>query len=646
MCGIAGILGNSQQEKDLFFLQKMMRSLDHRGPDGRGHYIDENSGALLGHTRLSILDLSDSGKQPMISADGRYVLTFNGEIYNYLELKKKYFSHLHFHSSTDTEVLLQGLVHFGPSFVSQLNGMFAFCFYDRLEKKAYLVRDRLGVKPLYYTLMGGKRLIFSSELKSLLQYPQIKREIDVEAFALFLRMGAVPAPWSIIKNVKKLPAAHMLTFSFTGQVSLSRYWEVPLSSATAAHSQKILREKTAETLENAIKRRLRSDVKVGSYLSGGVDSTLITALSVKLQGKSFETFSTGYDAGPKFAKFNEDSILAQKTAGNLGIKNHQLFIGRSHEFKQAILKSIYYRDEPDFAANNVAQYMLSHFVSQLGHKVILDGTGGDEIFLGYGRFLKDKKLDLAQKIPSAFWHALSYLRPALLENQSGLYSRLALPRYCAQRMLSWIQFREQDECAELLESRYAPYAGVLNEHVTNLMHGKTFADNREAMSYLELSLNLPEVLNASYDRMSMANSVEVRSPFMDVELVELAMSLAPEQKIYGGRSKALLKDSFPSAILPDQIKNKVKSGWTSPVNHWVKNLFRADIEKELHELKNFPLFNPRAFEKHFTIRRGEDLSKLWSLYVFKKWWDLYIEEAQEELTQTSTFKDEAHTYLQ
>lgn len=596
MCGIVGF--NFKNEK---LVKEAAELLNHRGPDQEGFYIDEQ--VSLGHKRLSILDLSEKGKQPMSSADNNYVIVFNGEVYNFQEIRENLQNLGHtFTSQTDTEVVLHSYIEWGNDCVNRFNGDFAFCIYDKKKKIFYLARDRFGFKPIYYYLSNGK-FIFSSELKVLLR-AGIPREIDKKALKHYLFFGFTPSETSIIKGVKKLLPAHYAVFSLENKsvAGQKRYWQTTFSNKIKSVD---IQDEVYKLLDDAVKKRMIADVLVGAFLSGGIDSSIICYL-MKQYNKELKTFSIKFD----YDDFNE-SKWARIVADNLGTEHHEIKFG-AKDVKKFIPDLMYSFDEPFGDPSMIPTFLVSK-VAREHVTVCLSGTGADELFIGYPRYKEFLRLNQLNKLPPFFQKALVHIyllknkdRAGKLKqlfkgknNKSALYLKLFSYLYRDDKELG----QSVDDFPEL--KKYFKYP----EDLHNVL-------NFDQNEYIPNNLLVKE------DRATMAVSLEGRVPFLDHELVEYVNNLDLGVKFRKHEMKHLLKKIFKDK-LPHEILYRKKHGFGVPLKHYFRNELKEFAYDQLFNFNNFDYYDKdnlrTMWNKH---QRGEsDYSHLfWILISFNMWY--------------------------
>ena len=616
MCGIGGFWG----EGDATTLERMTTALARRGPDDCGTHVEERLG--LAHTRLAIIDLSKGGHQPMTSATGNTTIVFNGEIYNYRELKKQVSGYA-FRSESDTEVILAIFEHEGPKSFERLNGMFAFALFDHRSQKLYLVRDAMGKKPLYWAIFDGT-LIFGSELKALMQHEKFKKEIDPAAVRMYLTYECVPTPYSIFKGVKKLEAGGYVKFCPTEGSHENVYWNPTRETNRISFDE--AKDELDARLRMAVERRLIADVPLGIFLSGGIDSSTIAWYAQNVSQAPIKTFSIGFTD-----KDFDESTYATMVAQHIGVEHTMEFF--SAERCIDLIPEVYaYLDEPIADASALPTYLLSAFTRKYV-TVALGGDGADELFAGYPTFQAEKIFELYRRVPQA-------LRAGILEplihslpvrhSYFSLDFRLkkflegvhAPPRYRHQH---WLGAFSDEEATTLLKKElgetHSPY-----EHLDQFFRDHSNKGeflNDILWSYLR-TYCMDQVL-AKVDRMSMAHGLEVRAPFLDAEVVTFVQNLPYEYKFKGLTGKYILK-KLMHGRLPSGILNRRKRGFAIPVGRWLQSelrpLMREILSKERLAKSGFfeSAIVERLMDEH---ERGlaDHRKKLWTLLVFQLWYD-------------------------
>jgi len=628
MCGIAGFTqfkntpGSSSK-----LIETMIKTIEHRGPDAQGYF--ETQSVALGHARLSIIDLSELGKQPMHSACGRYTVVFNGEIYNFQTLRAELEQAGYpFKSHTDTEVILALYSQQGPEAVTQLNGMFAIAFWDNLTQTLTLQRDRIGKKPLYYTHFNDE-LIFASELKSLLCYPGIERRIRPDTVYDFFAYQYVPDPKSIFENIYKLPPAHSLVFEKGKNPALQRYWKTSFSDRSD-HSLESAKPILYETIKNATERRMISDVPLGAFLSGGIDSSLVVGLMAQT-GQRVTTCTIGFDD----KKYNETEFAAI-VAKQFNTDHHEFTVQQS--VRDQLESIAQYFDEPFADPSLVPTY----FVSELARQrvtVAIAGDGGDEIFAGYSKYVTDwQENRIRNRLPRLSRKALGFMAPLLrqlpnriLRKAGSLMHSLSLDPanafYVTNSFLDeyvWQALINTETRRQLQD--YHP-SDITRRHY----HQADGPDHLSKILYTDMNTYLPGGILVKVDRMSMAHSLEVRAPLLDYENIEFANSLASELKFHHGEKKYILKETFKS-LLPHEILYRKKMGFSTPLASWLRHeLKQLATEKFFNNQAGiYQYFNRPAVEKLWEQHQHKQFdhsSILWSLLMFELWWQTYMVNA-------------------
>jgi len=624
MCGIVGFVSSQQNKK--IILEKQLKILYHRGPDAQSQYIDDN--IALGHTRLAIIDIENAA-QPMKSLDERYILVFNGEIYNYLELRKHLISKgMKFKTYSDTEVLLNMYIFYGKECVLKLNGMFAFAIYDKYEKLLFLARDHFGIKPLYYTCKNNN-FIFASEIKAILQYPGIKAEIDKESLNEYLTFQMMLKKHTMFKNIHSLePGTYM--YVKNGQIAeKKKYWDFDYS-IDDSKSEEEYTEELLQLLENSMKMQIRSDVPVGAHLSGGIDSSLVSTFAAKNYMGNFHTFSGGFKDSEEF----DETHYAKIVHKSINSIHHEIF-PNSKDFVDTFENIIYHMDYPEAGPGMFSQYMVSKLASQ--HvKVVLGGQGGDEIFGGYTRYAiayleqalkgaifetseEGKHLVTLQSIVPNMAQLKNYV-PLLKEQfKDGLFDPMDERYYrMINRSHNLHKIYNQDLISSFEEEQLLDkFKQVFNHPETKSYFNK--------MTHFDLKTLLPALLHVE-DRVSMAVSLESRVPMLDYRIVELASKMPPAMKFSGGKTKAMLINAVKN-ILPREIVNrKDKMGFPTPINNWLAGdlkEYALDILTS-QKAKQRGYLNTQAIEKQIN-ESGKFSRDLWGALNLEIWHRKFID---------------------
>ena len=633
MCGIYGYVtqkGTVNPE----VLRRMGGALAHRGPDDAGERIENSSGACvgLGHKRLSIVDLSPAGRQPLANEDETVWLTINGEIYNYRELREELESKGHrFRSHSDSEVVVHLYEETGVQCLDKLHGMFAFALWDGKKRSLFLDRDRVGKKPLHYCLSGGG-VIFASEIKALLQHPAVGRDLDLRALSKYLSYEYVPAPDTIFCSIKKLPPGHYLIHA-DGKTRESSYWDIPIEDdATTQRSENRCAEELKALLDRAVKRRLVADVPVGLFVSGGLDSGIVAAFAAKAKNQ-LHCFSIGFDE-PSF----DESSYSKQVAASLGIRHH-LKIFNARAMLQMIPKLPQILDEPLADPSVLPLYLLSQFAAER-MKVVLSGDGGDELFAGYQTFQAHKLMGYYSLLPAVVRRSIRKISPYLPVSHNYLSIDYKLK-----------QFLKGDDVPS--EIRFFLWRGafsatekenLLNPDVRRQLDHQDCYDNidryvqesglnnaLERLLYLSMKLYLQDNNLVTVDRASMANGLEVRCPLLDQDVVEFVCRLPIKYKLNGFKTKYLLKKAA-AGMLPRNIIHRQKKGFGIPLAKWLNTDLKEFMLDNLSEdrirrqgLFHYPYIK-RLLDEQLT-KSSDHREPLWTLLVFQSWYEKYIHNA-------------------
>jgi asparagine synthase (glutamine-hydrolysing) len=613
----------------LGILERMRDALTHRGPDDAGSFREGNVG--LGIRRLSIIDV-EAGHQPILTKDGSLAIVFNGEIYNYLELRRDYLSGYEFSTDSDTEVILHLYARFGENCVQLLNGMFAFAIWDRNKRKLFLARDRLGIKPLYYTVQNGS-FIFGSEIKALLQHPKVSVETSAEGVDQFMTYGYVLTPATIFKDIYRVPEGHTLTWH-RGQFAIRQYWKLridPQEDVTEAeHIERIL-----EILKDSVRLRMRSDVPVGMLLSGGIDSSTITALVTQSAGK-LKTFSIGFDTGKDFNELSYARTVAEK----FGTDHHELVLD-TRLFADFFPRFIHYMDEPVTEGPGITLYFLSQFAAR--HvKVVLSGEGADELFAGYPIYQYMKLIERYRSIPQAMRKGIlnPLLRTLWPSTKIGKYtylSELPLERRYLNVNLYDIRLRER------LYTK--GFRRELNDFdplgdLTQIYKKSGSADVLAKMLYVDTKEWLPNDILIKADRMSMAASLELRCPFLDYRVVEYAATIPSRYKLRYGQTKYILRQAIAD-LVPKQVLRRPKMGFPVPM----AAMFRNDLRSYAEDVLLDPQTQQRGFFDPVVVQNllrehmegtADHHAELWRLLILEQWHRQFVDSFGMQRAKVAT----------
>ena len=636
MCGIAGIVCtlDSAEPVDSDVLTLMRDTMVHRGPDSSGLYVAPDRRIGLAHRRLSIIDLAPEADQPMHDVSGSLTIVFNGEIYNHVQLRAELTRIGHNKWQTDhsdTEVVLEAFREWGIDCISHFRGMFAFSLWDSRSNELWLVRDRIGIKPLYYTDHGG-RLSFASEIKALLADPTIPREVDEEALFHYLTFATTPAPMTMFRDVSKLPAGHWMRVGADGSRTTHRYWDVwdAASPMTSMPDQEIA-DSLLDELQTSVAFRKISDRPVGVFLSGGIDSTTNAYLFGEGDPEQVDTFTIGYEGNDLSYRDERDDAAA--VADALGSRNTQLAL-TPEDISSFALNMAYHQDEPIADPVCIPLYYVSKLARDHGMVVCQVGEGADELFHGYENWAGHRTLDRLRRLsPSTGIFGI----PSFVLGATGLISphrREYLERLSRGNptFMSGVMAFTEREKRQLLSDDLLRRLGDLSSVDVILPIRRRFEDNAWStdivnwMTYADLSLRLPELLLMRVDKMSMAVSLEARVPFLDHKFVEKAMSIPPDVKIRNGVAKAILKLAVAD-VIPRDVIDRPKQGFGLPLQDWIGSILDAGGREAIRELRDRSgLLNPAAVD---AVIEGRDVARIWILMNLALWWKVYIDRSGE-----------------
>jgi asparagine synthase (glutamine-hydrolysing) len=626
MCGIVGVVALTERGQTwLDRLEAATERLALRGPDHGAVCRDRNVG--LGHRRLAVIDTSSAANQPMSDESGRYTIVYNGEIYNFRALRDALVaSGKRPRTHSDSEVVLSLFADEGPSMLHKLNGFFAFAIYDRQERSLFLARDRLGIKPLL-TYQDDDVLIFASELKAILSFP-IRRKLDDVSLFQYLQLSYVPAPHSMLKGVRKLEPGCMLTVR-DGAVRAERYYSVPAPVETTTLSYPDAQRRLTRVLESAVAKQLVSDVPLGAFLSGGLDSTIVAALAARHK-PDLETYAIGFPDQPLYDE-SEDAAAAARA---LGVR-HTTFPVTDDELYRHLFDVLDYTDEPFADSSALAVYILSRYTRR--HvTVALSGDGADELFGGYNKHLaetiarRSRVRSTVVRAASPLWRSLPRSRESAFGDSvrrlDRFARRAALPPQ--ERYWAWCSFTDEDAARLALSDAVRARVVDSREYLARKHQCTRWIDGRgiNDVLYADVALVLPNDMLKKVDAMSMANGLEVRVPFLDHEVVEYAFSLPSHFKIDGGVRKRVLRDAF-RGVLPESVLRKRKHGFEVPLMQWFRSHLRTLIRDDLlsrdfvEEQGIFDADEIRALvDRLYSERPGDIAPQVWSLVVFQYWW--------------------------
>lgn len=649
MCGINGVFHfNNSRAVNEGEVIRMRETLKHRGPDSAGVFISQNKKVGFGHRRLAIIDLSPAGAQPMANEDGTVWIVFNGEIYNFHDLKPALLKKGHqFRSKSDTEVMIHAYEEYGFDCVKKFNGMFAFAIWDERKQLLFAARDHVGIKPFYYAIQNGT-FYFGSEIKAILAHPDFKKELNEEGVSHYLTFGSAPAPFTLFKDIRKLPAAHCLLIRDGRTIEENEYWS-PIASAQIQNSIRQLADKNQNELENyyvneirrvlrdSIKAQMVSDVPFGCFLSGGIDSSINATLMSESLGKPVETFSVGYKDFENKNEFQYSRMIAKK----LGAQNHEIVLDESH-LREFLPTYAYFADDPNSDPVCFPLFWLSKLAKEKNVIVIQIGEGADEIFAGYETYIRAVKLykmwwSWLEKFPSAAKKMLLEkiseweIHPRLYRNQEYIqrFARNEEPFWGIAIAFGGVE-KNKLITAEFQRARMSTGYEIVEHYYNELKKIDATADFLKRITYLEIKHRLPEFLLARADKMTMAHSVEGRVPFLDTRLVELAFNMPSDIKIKGGRIKYILKKAV-EGIIPQEIIDRKKQGFSNPIGEWLKP--ENPISQELTDI----IFNSKIRERNILNydyikevmyahqhKNVDKHFKIWTLVTLSLWYDYWF----------------------
>lgn len=652
MCGIAGALSFSNTFRvDHEYLEKMNNTMIHRGPNGGNVWVSDDQVLGLGHRRLSIIDLSETANQPMMTQDKRYVLTFNGEIYNHVEIREKLIALGHQDWQTthsDTEVLLNAFVEWGIECVHQFRGMFAFAIWDNVLNELWLVRDRIGVKPLYYAYDKNK-LVFASEIKAILSDPCQKRAVNEDAFFHYLSFLTTPAPMTLFEGIYKLEPGSWLKVSLSSEnkITQKKYWDVwDYTQPLTDKSEQEIIQGIRQELSEAVKLRQVSDVPVGVFLSGGIDSSTNAALFSKNSTSAVKTFSIGYQG--EYGSYQNELHFAKEMADFVNAEYHEklLTVDDLLDFLPLMIKL---QDEPIADPVCFPVYYVSKLARDNGVIVCQVGEGADELFWGYPTWKIKLNLQRINNIPGLKWlKRLGLYTLKQMNKEETLYYEM-LRRGVEEVPIFWggaEAFNEAQKQKLLSPRLKEKFKNRTSWEVIEPIW-KRFQDKAwdksilHWMSYIDLNFRLPELLLMRVDKMSMGVSLEGRVPFLDYKLVEYALSIPARLKTRHGQLKYLLKKAV-RGLIPDKMIDRPKQGFGVPVYEWFFDKLGDKTREELIAFcKKTDFLDWNEVEKMLNQSQG---SQVWYLLNFALWWKEYIEPYQQSNYQEVMVQDEQRIY--
>jgi asparagine synthase (glutamine-hydrolysing) len=631
MCGIVGYISKSPADLKAP-LDDALKALNKRGPDKQvSQILSPHVG--FGHARLSIIDTTDHATQPMTDETGRYTIIFNGEIFNFHELRERFLSGQKFHSTSDTEVLLYLYIKMGKDCLQHLNGFFALAIYDAVEGSVFIARDRMGIKPLH-VYEDGEKIIFASELKAIFAFP-IRKEIDFDSLALYLQLNYIPGTSSILKNISRLQPGWYMTIDRNGNQTKSQFYQVPFDDSKLVPetpaSYEAAKSKLVSLLDASVERRLISDVPLGAFLSGGIDSSIVVSLAAKHK-PDLNTFSIGFKYEPFFDETYYANLVAKKFK-----TNHTVFSITTDDMYQHVFDILDYIDEPFADSSAIAVYILSLHTRQ--HVTVsLSGDGGDELFAGYNKHdaeMRARQNNLVNTVVKAglpIWQMLPKSRNSKFTNIFRQLERygIGLKLSPQERYWRWCAFIDENAALKLLKNGSAvdkKNVESCKEKVLQFVQGKNSIND---VLMADTQMVLPNDMLTKVDLMSMANSLEVRVPILDYTVVDFAFTIPTKFKIADGHTKKILKDAFRE-VLPDELYTRPKRGFEVPLLNWFRTGLRSLIEDDLlsdsfiREQGIFDLSEINQLKQQlFSNSPGEVHARIWGLIVFQYWYKKYF----------------------
>lgn len=606
MCGIVGFASKEKNKKQI--IKKMADRIKHRGPDGEGYYTDDF--VALGHRRLSIIDLA-AGSQPMYNEDETKVIVFNGEIYNYIELKDELKKNHEFKTSCDTEVLIHGYEEWGVELPKKLRGMFAFAIWDKKNQTLFCARDHFGIKPFYYYECEGT-LLFASEIKSFLEHPAFKKELNKELIGPYLSFSFTPTTETFFKGVYRLDPGCTLTYH-EGELKINRYYNITFNAKEKDFDKTVFN--INETMKDSVNHHMLSDVEVGSFLSSGIDSSYIVTLA-----KPDKTYTVGYD-NPKYNEIE----YAEDLANCLNIKNTSKKITKE-EYKNIVPKILYHMDEPSSDPAAIMLYFVSELASQ-DVKVVLSGEGADEFFGGYNNYREEVDLKWYNKIPYPFRRFAAIFFSILPEFPGRNFivrrgTKLETDYIGVNKVYSERERKKVLNCKDTIKNK------ELTQPIFETVKGK---DNITKKQAIDIHFWLIKDILQKADRMTMANSIEGRVPFIDKEVFKIASTLTEREKVTKENTKIALREAAKKEI-PNESYKKKKLGFPVPLREWlreddfyneVKNTFKQDYVKEYFNQD----YLIKLLDEHKNHKK-DTYKKVWTVYCFLKWYEIFFLEKE------------------
>lgn len=625
MCGIVGIFYfDSGTIGEPLLLDRMLDTLTHRGPDDRGTFVDQQIN--LGMTRLSIIDVA-GGHQPMFNEDGSKVIVFNGEIYNFQELRNILIDRGHiFRTRSDTEVILHAYEEWGKDCVLKFNGIFAFAIWDTSAKRLFLARDHLGVKPLYYWF-NKDCFLFASEIKAILPHPAVARVINPQGLRNYFAFGHSIGPDTIYQGIKKLLPGHRLSGLVNQEITIEKYWDISWEEPLT-EDEGTIAERIRELVEDSVTSQLVADVPLGAFLSGGLDSSSIVALMARNLTEPVKTFSVGFQQADTTYNELDDAL----TAAQFLKTDHHVIEARPADFIEVLHTLVYHYDEPFADAAAFPTYLVAKLARQQV-KVVLTGDGADELFGGYMRYAMDSRLAWSQLLPAPVLHFISKVAQPLARNYPRLQRGLVAFREkeAADRAGSWYVWFSDEMCRELLNGNHrekTAHLDYLRQYRGYYAAAQT-NDRLNRMMYADLKTQLVDSYLEKIDKATMAVGLEARVPYLDYRLVDLAFRIPSSLKIKNRQSKVILRRAL-QGILPVETLKKPKHGFAVPFEQWMRKELKTLVAEILFDRRTQKrgFFNHRVIEGYYADHvqgRASVSTHLWFLVVFELWCRIFLD---------------------
>uniref|UniRef100_A0A832DML3 asparagine synthase (glutamine-hydrolyzing) n=1 Tax=Ignavibacterium album TaxID=591197 RepID=A0A832DML3_9BACT len=627
MCGITGKYNFKYSEPiDRSVAEEMIKVITHRGPDDEGSYFNSNGNLFLGHRRLSIIDLS-TGHQPLSNEDGTIWIVFNGEIYNFPELKKELISYGHkFRTHSDTEVIVHAYEQWGKESFSKLNGMYAFALWDNKEQELIITRDPFGIKPVYY-FVNNNSIIFGSEIKSILTNSEVSREVDTTALYNYFTFTYVPSPYTVFKDIFKLKPGHFISIK-SKSVSIKRFYYNTTQIINYKNEKEIIRQ-LQEHIYNAVKRQMISDVPIGAMLSGGVDSSTVATIMSQISDSPIKTFTVGFEDDFELNELKDAKFIADK----IGSEHYELVVS-SEDYNKLLPFSVWHMEEPVATGSILAYYMICKLAASKV-KVVLTGQGADEPFAGYPRHLGEYYGKYYRAIPMPLRNfIISPLINSLKRNEQLKRAVFSLEEPITEkRFLRIYQTLQKELTKELYTQNGFDWESLTLGAIQEWQNDAAGFDDLNKLLYSDSRLSLPDNLLLYGDKMAMAVSLEARVPFLDLELMRFVESIPSKFKINGLTQKYLLKKAV-SKWIPEEVIRKKKIGFATPIDTWFQNELKSEVEEKLlsegsaiRKYLNAEVIK-KMIEDH-AAKREDYKRPLLSFLTFEIWHEMFIKNSNK-----------------